>query len=85
MTMDERKDSRWLQQQAVELLALARQQSEIDIGSCTKLIDLLWKMLPKHVEESEDVIELERIRRDLISGRIYGSEPIDGEAQEEAP
>lgn len=65
---DERKDSRWLQQQAVELLAMARSQSEVDVASCTKLIDLLWKMLPKSVEIDPKDAELEELRKQLLEG-----------------
>lgn len=65
---DRRKDSKWLQQQAIELLEFARGQSDPDVASCTKLIDLLWKMLPKAAELDPEESELERMRQEIIDG-----------------
>lgn len=63
-------DVGWLRSEVVKLFQTATSASEPDVPSCTKLAELLFKLLPKGGgEKSPALQDLEEARRRIREGQ----------------
>lgn len=63
------RDVAWLRREVVSLFETAKKVPDPDVASCTKLAELLWKLLPKNATEkqaSDASRELDEHRRRVL-------------------